>query len=70
MNARSNTLHGDWRRLDDDLNVLHWRTERLIDLGYSRRKAARLAATSVDTHELERLIRMGCPPDTAVRIAA
>jgi hypothetical protein len=70
MNASSHTFYGDWRRLDDHLNVLHWRIQRLIDLGYSRRKAARLAATSIDTHELERLIRMGCPPLTAVRIAA
>jgi hypothetical protein len=69
MNANS-TLDGDCRRLDDDLNVQRWRTERLIDLGYAHGEAARLAATSVDTHELERLIRMGCPPDTAVLIAA
>jgi hypothetical protein len=70
MNPYSNTLDGDRRRLDDDLTVLRWRTERLIDLGYARGEAARLATTSVDTHELERLIRMGCPPDTAVLIAA
>jgi hypothetical protein len=56
--------------LDEELTVLRWRTERLIDLGYSRREASRLAITSVDTHELERLIRMGCPLETAVRIAA
>jgi hypothetical protein len=68
--ATNDPLNGDWRRLDDDLNVLRWRKERLIDLGYARRDAARLAGTSVDTHELERLIRMGCPRDTAVRIAA
>lgn len=70
MKASSITLYGDRRRLNDDINVLHWRTERLIDLGYPRRKAARLAVTSIDTHELERLIHMGCPPDTAVRITA
>jgi hypothetical protein len=56
--------------LDEELAVLRWRTERLIDLGYPRRDANRLAITAVDTHELERLIRMGCPLDTAVRIAA
>ena len=48
MNANSNTLDGDWRRLDD-LNVLR-RTERLIDLGYARGDATPLAATS-DTSE-------------------
>jgi hypothetical protein len=56
--------------LDEEFTVLRWRTERLVDLGYSRRDANRLAFTSVDIHELERLIRMGCPLDTAVRIAA
>ena len=50
MNANSNTLDGDWRRLDDDLDVLRWRTERLIDLGYARGDATPLAATS-DTSE-------------------
>jgi hypothetical protein len=49
---------------------LRWRTERLIDLGYERREAVRLAGTQVDIHELDRLIGMGCPRDTAVRIAA
>lgn len=49
MNANSNSLDGDWRRLDD-LNVLRRRTERLIDLGYARGDATPLAATS-DTSE-------------------
>ena len=38
------TLASEWRRLDDDLTVVRWRTERLIG--------------------------KGCPPATAVRIAA
>ena len=65
-----NTLAGEWRRLDDDLTVLRWRTERLIALGYELREAAFLAISRVDLHELERLIEKGCPPATAVRIAA
>ena len=64
------TLAGEWRRLDDDLTVLRWRTERLIALGYELREAAFLAISRVDIHELERLIEKGCPPATAVRIAA
>jgi hypothetical protein len=64
-------LHdGDWRRLDDELNVLRWRTERLIALGYDFRRAAFLAYSGVNIHELERLIRKGCPLATAERIAA
>ena len=64
------TLAGESRRLDDDLSLLRWRTERLVALGYELREAAFLAFSRVDIHELERLIEKGCPPATAVRIAA
>lgn len=64
------TLESEWRRLDDELSILRWRTERLIALGYEFREAAFLALSQVDIHELERLIGKGCPPETAVRIAA
>ena len=60
----------EWLALDEDLSVVHWRTERLLALGYAWREAARLAGTGIDIHELERLIGMGCPLETAVRIAA
>jgi hypothetical protein len=63
------TLDSEWRRLDDDLTVLRWRTERLLALGYELREAAFLAISQIDVHELERLIGSGCPPATAVRIA-
>jgi hypothetical protein len=60
----------DFRRLDDDLTVLRWRTERLLGLGYELPRATLLAVSRVDIHDLERLITNGCPPDTAARIAA
>lgn len=60
----------EWRRLDDDLQVARWRTERLLALGFELRDAAYLALSQVDVHELERLIGTGCPLETAVRIAA
>jgi hypothetical protein len=63
-------LETEWRRLDEDVSLLRWRTERLIALGYELREAAFLAMSQVDIHELERLIVKGCPPATAVRIAA
>ena len=56
--------------LDAELVVTGWRTERLVGLGYDPREAASLAFSEVDLHELERLIGKGCPPATAVRIAA
>ena len=58
------------RRLHEAVAVLRWRTERLVALGYEPRQAACLAGSEVDVHELERLIRNGCPPRTAARIAA
>jgi hypothetical protein len=64
------TLDSEWRSLDDDLTVLRWRTERLVALGYDLREATFLAISQIDVHELERLIGRGCPPETAVRIAA
>jgi hypothetical protein len=66
----SNTLDSEWRRLDDDLTLVAWRTERLLALGYELREAAFLAIARIDIHELERLIAKGCPHATAVRIAA
>ncbi|HXV57187.1 MAG TPA: hypothetical protein VD704_04900 [Gaiellaceae bacterium] len=60
----------EWRRLDDDLRLAAWRAERLLALGYPLRRALSLATSGVDIHELERLIGRGCPPETAVRIAA
>ena len=64
------TLDSEWRSLDGDLVVLRWRTERLVALGYDLREATFLAISQIDVHELERLIGRGCPPETAVRIAA
>lgn len=61
---------GEWLWLDEELTVVRWRTERLLALGYERRRAASLAISEVDIHELERLIGKGCPRETAVRIAA
>jgi hypothetical protein len=63
------TLSGESRRLDDDVTLMRWRTERLIALGYEVREATSLAIARVDVHDLERLIKKGCPPATAVRIA-
>jgi hypothetical protein len=65
-----NTVEVDWRRLDDELDVLRWRTERLRGIGYESEEAERLALSPVDVHELEHLIGNGCPLETAVRIAA
>jgi Fe2+ transport system protein FeoA len=57
-------------RLAERAAVERWRAKRLIALGFGYGEARRLALSDVDVHELERLIEMGCPPGTAVRIAA
>jgi len=57
-------------RLDDEISLLCWRSQRLRSLGYGMRESARLASSRIDVHELERLIANGCPHNTAVRIAA
>ena len=65
-----NILDVDWRRLDEELDVIRWRTRRLLRIGYELEEAARLALSRVDIHELEHLIGNGCSLETAVRIAA
>ena len=57
-------------RLDDQISLLRWRSQRLRSLGYGVRESARLASSRIDVHERERLIAKGCPHHTAVRIAA
>jgi hypothetical protein len=56
-------------RLDEEVSLLCWRSQRLRNLGYGVCQSARLASTGIDVHELERLIAKGCPHNTAVRIA-
>jgi hypothetical protein len=59
----------DWLRLDEDVTVIGWRTQRLLALGYELGEAGSLALSDLDIHELEQLIENGCPRETAVRIA-
>ena len=65
-----NILDVDWRRLGGELDVIRWRTRRLLRIGYELEEAARLALSRVDIHDLEHLIGNGCPLEIAVRIAA
>ena len=63
-------LDPGWTGLDDELEVVRWRTQRLLRIGYELREAARLAFSRIDIHELEQLVGRGCPLETAVRIVA
>ena len=49
--------------------ILDWRLEQLIEAGYGKDDALRLAVqTEVDLHRAVALLRSGCPPETALRI--
>jgi hypothetical protein len=49
--------------------VLGWRLEQLLQAGYDRRDAAKLARrTDVDLHAAVDLVGNGCPPELAVAI--
>jgi hypothetical protein len=51
--------------------VVRWRREQLVDTGFSRPLASRLAKDArYDLHALIELVEHGCRPDLAVRILA
>jgi hypothetical protein len=49
-------------------DVLSWREQRLVMLGFDPERASEVARTTLDLHELEHLLGRGCPPRTAVAI--
>lgn len=55
-------------QVSDDDRVYVWRADRLIELGLPLHDAVELAATRIDWHDAERLVRRGCPPHTVARI--
>jgi len=51
--------------------ITRWRRKQLLDSGFPRALAARVAADArFDLHELIQLVERGCRPDLAVRILA
>ncbi len=56
-------------KVSEEELVLAWRIEELVRAGYEFETADALAKrTYVDLHEATRLVRLGCPPETAARI--
>ncbi len=51
----------------EDAVVAEWRRGQLERLGVSR-LLARIFASDVDWHEVERLVERGCPPELALAI--
>ncbi len=69
------SVHAAWNctaavELNEELRIRCWRLEYLRRLGFTEPDARRLARSRIDLHELERLLRLGCPPRTAARIVA
>ena len=65
-----NILDAEWRQPDVEPEVIRWRAQRLLKIGYEPHEVAGLALSRIDIHELEQLIGEGCPLETAVRIVA
>jgi hypothetical protein len=45
-----------------------WRTQRLVSLGADAGLAAEIADTAADVHDIEALLKAGCPLDVAWEI--
>ena len=55
----------------DERRVASWRRRQLLEVGFPRALAARLADDhAYDLHALIELVERGCPPELAVRILA
>jgi len=48
--------------------VLCWREDRLLAMGFDPVPAFDIARTILDLHQLEDLLGRGCPPQTALAI--
>ena len=44
---------------------IKWRTQRMLSLGAGVELAADIANSNVDVHDIERLLRAGCPLELA-----
>ncbi len=56
--------------VDEPERILAWRTLTLLRLGFDWPEATALAAGTIDTHDLERLISKGATPKQALEIVA
>jgi hypothetical protein len=44
---------------------ISWRTQRMVSLGADAELAAKIADSDADVHDIERLLKAGCPLDLA-----
>jgi hypothetical protein len=48
-----------------DGSEIRWRTRRMVNLGADAELAATIARSSADVHDIERLLKAGCPLELA-----
>jgi hypothetical protein len=48
-----------------DGSEIRWRTRRMLNLGADAELAATIARSSADVHDIERLLKAGCPLELA-----
>lgn len=48
---------------------IRWRTQRMVSLGADPELAATIARSRVDVHDIERLLKAGCPLELAWTIS-
>ena len=58
----------DREREDLETAVRTWRFEQFVRLGFTTELSSTLAQSRVDLSQVRRLIKSGCPPETASRI--
>lgn len=49
-------------------DVLEWRKESFLEMGFDKTAASYLAFTRIDLHEMRAMIAAGCPHNTAIKI--
>jgi hypothetical protein len=54
---------------DGDDPVLNWRFDQLCALGFDDGQAFQLACSGLDLQLARKLIKQGCPPSLAIKIA-
>lgn len=55
---------------DETLAIWAWRLTMFLEHGFTHDQADLLARTTIDHHDLEKLIERGCPRELALQIVS
>ena len=56
------------RETDEVEEVVRWRRREALEAGMSRLEAGLYADSEINTQELRKLIKKGCPPDLLAKV--